>query len=686
MLVSPTGNTTRPGKLWLAGAGVFSLQAIHDSTATPQAQLLMHPADSTIDKTLLGDRVTPIIQWLFQKQPWVMWTGAIIAAAIALVILRWAWRNRQGILRWLATRSATVKFGLVAAAFLAVVGVAGAGYGSYKFVETDKRFCNGCHIFIGSGQKWVVPDTGNYTLVPRLEGKHDSISCHTCHPLKPLKEGVKLIFWMSGVRDERIPPHARVPRATCERCHVRGAAKETWQAIAATAGHRTHLESDSSALKGKVECLTCHARTAHRFLPADTTCVQKGCHLTDETRIKLGKMQGQTDLHCIVCHQFTKPVAALASRDSAAGALRPALKQCLSCHDMKKLIPSFAPGADPHNGTCGMCHNPHAQKTVGETRKSCASEGCHADYKKVPFHVGAQHRGKQEQCTLCHVPHAARVDASDCTGCHNAVRERSHSRVKPPEPFDTLKALRQSMAPVEQHPGLERPNKVKGDAPPGADPPTRDLSTRPALPSDTFSHTRHKKLACLTCHVTSSGKKVTFEAPRGCQICHHQSPAQSDCRTCHAREELPASNSVTVRIAAAGKPSRERTVPFRHAAHSDLDCRACHAGVVSLPPVDSAATCTGCHADHHKSGRDCATCHRTTAITQAHALPARAHVACDACHATAKIATLVPTRSFCLACHEHAVDHYGPRECTECHLQSHPQDYQPRLLRTGAAQ
>ncbi len=134
---------------------------------------------------------------------------------------------------------------------------------------------------------------------------------------------------MSGVRDEKIPAHAKVPRKVCERCHVQGAAKETWQAIASTAGHRTHLESDSSALKGKVECLTCHARTAHRFVPADSTCVQKGCHLTDDTKIKLGKMAGQTDFHCTICHKFTKPVAALATRDSAAGALRPSLKQCL---------------------------------------------------------------------------------------------------------------------------------------------------------------------------------------------------------------------------------------------------------------------------------------------------------------------------------------------------------------------
>ena len=104
-----------------------------------------------------------------------------------------------------------VKFALVGAAVVAVGLAATAGYGGYHFVETDKRFCNGCHIFIASGQQLVLADTGDYTVVPMLEGKHDSMGCHTCHPLKPMKEAVKLIFWMSGVRGDKIPMHARVP-------------------------------------------------------------------------------------------------------------------------------------------------------------------------------------------------------------------------------------------------------------------------------------------------------------------------------------------------------------------------------------------------------------------------------------------------------------------------------------------
>ncbi|HXI19456.1 MAG TPA: hypothetical protein VNH46_00140, partial [Gemmatimonadales bacterium] len=349
--------------------------------------------------TALGhDRITPIIQWLFQRSPWVMWGGVVLAVAVLVILWRWAWPRRAEIGSWMVTRSRSAKLGLISAAALAVVLAGAAGFKSYEFVETDSRFCNGCHIFIPSGQPLTPSDTGHYTVVPKLEGPHDTLSCHTCHPLKPVKEAVKLFFWMSGVRGDSIPPHARVPRAICEQCHVRGSAKETWQEIAATAGHRTHLESDS--LKGKIECLTCHARTAHRFVPVNQTCGQPGCHSPSETRIVLGKMsdQGPTAVfHCQACHNFIALVPKLATRDSAAGTLRPALQQCFACHAMKARLPDFDAARDPHKGTCGMCHNPHVQTSPAEAAQTCASAKCHADWRKVPFHTGL-HRKVAQDC------------------------------------------------------------------------------------------------------------------------------------------------------------------------------------------------------------------------------------------------------------------------------------------------
>lgn len=638
-----------------------------------------------MDYTIFGDRVTTAIQFFFQQPPWVMWGGVILATVVAGVVGRLLLRRRAALGTWIKTRSGAVKLLLVSGTGAVLLAMMLSGVRGYQFVEHDKRFCTGCHIFVPSGQQWVKPDTGDYTLVPLLEGKHDSLSCHSCHPLKPLKEGVKMVLWMSGIRDSTIPEHAKVPRKICEQCHVQGEASKTWQAIAATAGHRTHLESDSSALTGKKECLTCHARTAHRFVPVNETCGQSGCHRPEQTRIVLGKMSAQGDFHCAACHVFTATVPALATRDSAAGTLRPALQQCFRCHEMKQRLPDFDAARDPHNGTCGMCHDPHRQKSPSEARTSCASANCHADWRKDLFHTGAQHRRVGERCLTCHIPHAARVDPSDCTGCHERVRARRTTGPLPPLPFDTSKALRSSRSPPEP---VERPQKVKGDAPPAreqpAPPPPPEISLERA---DSFEHPLHQKLACLTCHVPSARKsKLTFEPPRGCQICHHQDPKHSECATCHTQERMAPLQPVSVSVTVRGHPPRDRTVGFPHGSHRNQTCATCHTTPVTLAPPDSVIRCQGCHESHHEAGRTCATCHRTEAITAPHARPALAHTRCDACHTRERIAALEPGRSFCLTCHAAAQDHHAPIECTTCHFLSTPADYRPQLLGSGGGQ
>jgi hypothetical protein len=108
-------------------------------------------------------------------------------------------------------------------------------------------------------------------------------------------------------------------------------------------------------------------------------------------------------------------------------------------------------------------------------------------------------------------------------------------------------------------------------------------------------------------------------------------------------------------------------------------CTECHATPVTLEPEELVATCKACHDNHHTAGRDCAACHRTEGIIQAHAPPVDAHRACDQCHTGATVAALEPTRSFCLACHSSETDHYQQKECTVCHLQAAPGEYRARL-------
>ena len=670
---------------------VFLQQARTDTLPVPAPGALL---DSVVVESALPDPMVPIVQWIFQRPPWVMQLGIVVGAIVAITIGVLLWRRRRTIAARLRALSRPARLALGGGVVVLLLGAAMFGWKANQYVMHDNNFCQGCHIFVPSGHAWVKPDTGTYLLVNALEGKHDTLSCHNCHPFNLPAQTRELYFWIMD-RPEDVPPHGKVPRDICEQCHVQGAAKETWQRIAATAGHRTHFESDSVAAivarnetrvaeaagshvkveprpNGEVSCLTCHARSAHRFQPADSTCAQRGCHLSDQVQIRLGRMADQTGLHCGVCHQFTRDVPLLATRDSAAGTLRPARAECLGCHEMRAVLTDFDPAADPHGGTCGMCHNPHTQVKPADALKSCATAACHGDWKAVPFHTGQAHRQVAQQCQTCHEPHAARVDASDCTGCHTEVQRRSGGRLAPPQPFDTTRALRQVSL------GATVTDQMARDAP------------RPE-PRDTFSHPRHRELPCLTCHVPSAPRsRLTFETPRGCQICHHQAPSKSRCAECHQAEELaePLPASVTVAVEKA-RPApaepRVREVPFAHVMHEGRRCVECHTTPVTLAPAAPVRECTSCHAQHHETGagRTCATCHRTEATLAAHAPLEDTHGNCVSCHTESVVASLEPTRPFCLGCHDQAQNHYGPRECTACHFQADPAAVRPRLMSAG---
>jgi len=478
----------------------------------------------------------------------------------------------------------------------------------------------------------------------------------------------QLYLWVAE-RPEKIGMHAKVPTKICAGCHVTDQPK-VWQRIATTAGHRTHLESDSSALKN-VQCVTCHGLEVHSFRPVDSTCAQSGCHVG--VQVVLGRMRGRTDVHCVMCHEFRAEVPRLATRDSAAGTLRPTMEQCFKCHQMQAILADFDPARDPHRATCGMCHNPHTQKVPAEAKQSCTSAQCHVGWRADPFHTGKNHRAVSENCTLCHAPHHARVDASDCAGCHAAVRARKSGH-QPPLPFDTLQALRRTTT-TSWHDAHQARPKAKGSGPPAVD--------FPAAPTDTFPHHRHRQLACLTCHTNTQGRTgLTFEPPRGCQICHHQAPGTTPCTSCHAATDLTPALSESLTVVVASHAARPRAVNFAHAAHQSLRCVDCHTTPVTLAPAAGVKNCSDCHERHHAAQRDCAGCHQGAWVRDAHAAPVAAHAGCDACHKPTTVALLTPDRGLCLTCHEAQRDkHYAERECSVCHLQATPEQYRAHLRR-----
>ncbi|MDZ4673050.1 MAG: hypothetical protein SGI84_01265 [Gemmatimonadota bacterium] len=613
--------------------------------------------------------ITTVLRSIFNAPLW-MWLIAIaVGLTVATILGRLMWRNRTAIWRWLVTSDRGVKLALGSAGGLILALVTWMGVTSWNYMEHENAFCVGCHIMEGPWNKFSSD-----------AGKHSDLECHDCHKQSLYASTRQLVLWVAN-RPEEIPAHAPVPNERCESCHAQDHA-ESWTKVVRTAGHRTHLESDSTALKD-VLCVTCHGKEVHAFIPANETCGTSGCH--ENLEIRLGKMALQTTLHCNQCHQFTAEVPLLATRDSAANTLRPGSQQCLGCHEMQQILATFDPSKDPHGGSCGTCHNPHTQETPQAAGQTCTTAGCHANWRETPFHTGTSHRRVGEQCLTCHNPHAAKVDASDCVACHTTVTNKYGALRVRPLPFDTTRALR----PIARHESLlDEPVRGKGDVPPPDLPPSpRPAELQPAK-ADSFPHPRHSSLACITCHVAPNQPtgRLTFLAPRGCQICHHQRAETNNCATCHQPGELGTSLALTIPIATKDKAPRPRAVSFAHDTHTALRCQQCHTQPVSLAPTAAVRTCADCHADHHTAQRNCASCHTGAELRTAHAENiAATHQACDACHTSSTVALLTPDRSFCVTCHQPQVDHYARRECTTCHFLLAPAAYRPHLLQRPPA-
>ena len=636
-----------------------------------------------VESPLPGGAAT-LVRFLLQSVPqWMQIGGVVVGAVGMLVAVYFMWTRRAALVSFAKVQSTKIKVitGVVVA--LGVLGVAVAGAKSWDYMQHDNGFCTGCHVM----------ETAFFRFE---ESEHDSLSCHDCHQQSIFASSRQLYLWVAE-RPQEIGEHAPVANAVCETCHVTGE-PEVWQRIATTAGHRTHLETDSL----EVMCVDCHGQEVHRFVPVDQTCGQSGCHVTEDTDIAIGAMQQQTSLHCTTCHQFVVDVPQLATRDSAAASMTPDFERCTSCHEMQSVLEDFDPALDPHSGTCGTCHNPHTQVAAEDAAMSCTTSGCHDTWQNEPFHTGTSHLNVGERCSVCHDPHQARVDASDCTACHTSVMQRSdvprsvRDRLRRVVPFDTSAALRGPIGSTfddnRTFTGPIRSPPTDGFWGIGVMGPDVFLQVSSLLqasivPADSFQHDAHTELSCLTCHTTSGGHgPLTFEAPRGCQICHHQAPLQSECADCHAANSLTQTFAASVAVAVEGSPQRDRSAVFRHDQHGDTACVTCHTQAVSLAVADVVQTCSECHTDHHAANVACVQCHSNayeTSLT-AHQPPTDAHQACDECHDVETVRRLFPDSLFCATCHELSDEHPESVNlgCTDCHFLVPPEEFRRHLVGT----
>ena len=602
--------------------------------------------------------ITPVervIRWFFSVPQWVQLAGAALAIVVVVVSLVLLWRNTRAIAEWMRTRHVTTPmvwkavFGMLAIG--ALTAVAGSSATFFVYSQNNNQFCVSCH---------TLHDEVYQRFQQSKHHRVANLRCHDCHDEPLVAEMEQVGKWML-LRPASVGPHAPVPRSACASCHAKQNPDTTWQRIIATAGHSVHLRTDS-AQRLHIDCLTCHGVTAHRFVPVAQTCSQSGCH--EQSQIRLGKMAGQTSLHCVTCHQFTAPVPSAGPIETAQAELVPSAHNCLGCHEMRQVIERFVPANDPHKGRCGDCHNPHTQKTPRGAFETCTNSGCHVRPATLtPFHRGI-HAAALANCGACHEAHTWTVRGKACLDCHQDIFKRPPKAAFPP--------ARRSAATDFRRPDVRL--ALAGDAAQFVlTAPGRQASTAgPAPGPDTvlFSHARHRGVSCAACHSTTGPAHgtVKLRSVRDCEQCHHESTVRalgggpSACLHCHRADSLPAGPQTVSVHTSTSAAALTRTLPFAHATHVSIACAECHTTPVTLA---AATSCSNCHTAHHAAARDCRTCHDALADHRGKEV----HLGCSGtgCHTDGAVLALGPGRNVCLSCHTGQANHKPGRDCGTCH-------------------
>ncbi len=538
-----------------------------------------------------------------------------------------------------------------------------------------------------------------------LSKAHAGVECQQCHTTTASTD-VKLWF-QSLIGSSSPTKHGAVAAKACTSCHEKNPAD--WRLVAATHGHREHEGAKN------VDCLSCHAKEAHRSDPPEKVCTN--CHAPD--RLHQASTAGAET--CLSCHSFTsspKRVAAPTTVTCAkchASAKAPmkdvnehtlhggvACQLCHNAHGKKPMVPvgqpvcarchqfeNFQTGMQPVKGPeehrkCEGCHKPHAP--LKSALEYCVN--CHEKNAKgiVPASVatGKTTALKHKACTSCHLPHTWRAERSGCMQCHKDKAAMIQTRSPP------------------QHATCTTCHEVHGPPPTGAVCVTCHAKTKgnhvalaPERHKDcTSCHDPHAPLpqdtrrSCAKCH-TQQLTELSRDGPEGhakesCFGCHqpHDNPLPpaNICAKCHAER---------AKIVAAASPPKHRVCLSCHAPHkfkiTEIApvCAKCHGEMFPTPSmgmivakVPHQGDCKTCHTLHGSPGvpkTACFGCHAKVAAE--FKPPNEKHAECRSCHQPHKPAALAVAA--CAGCHEQKAlvatkwPSGSPHQnaCNQCHQQ-----------------
>src|SRR5918995_6993346 len=88
--------------VWSMGGVSLFQSAQHDSLMQLQDSLSGRLVDSVVVRSPLPDPLIPIVQWIFQRPPWVMIGGIVVGGVLAVAIAVLLWRRGRAHRHWLA--------------------------------------------------------------------------------------------------------------------------------------------------------------------------------------------------------------------------------------------------------------------------------------------------------------------------------------------------------------------------------------------------------------------------------------------------------------------------------------------------------------------------------------------------------------------------------------------------------
>ncbi len=414
----------------------------------------------------------------------------------------------------------------------------------------------------------------------------------------------------------------------------------------------------------------------------------------------VGGVNSHADLagKCDACHVAAWSDARMADR-------------CLACHTQVQQEISTAGGLHGRllkssAANCRDCHTDHR----GATASLTLADPRIFPHEQTGFSLAAHPLNGQPGgvgCRDCHPGSPQTFSAPTCVACHQALDQ----------PFMATHQETFGTACLNCHDGVDRYGKSfdhatypltgghEGTPCAGCHLGATTVAALQATSTDCISchaakdiHEGRLGTNCAECHSTKTWADATIDHGRtrfalvgqhvgtACESCHvdrHWTGIGVTCRSCHAAVN-PHADQFPGDCADCHAATGWKDVTFDHTktrfaltdAHAKPACVACHA---NGRYVGTPTTCIGCHAgdDQHNGslGKDCASCHKTTAWLPAsfnhdkakfQLTGAHGSVTCQRCH-TGNQYSGTPTA--CSACHNKPASHGSAfaGSCASCH-------------------